>query len=190
MSLHVYCMNVHHSPNTVKTDVLLEDLRSKWSGPVWQEILVPLFLKVAFTSSTDSFSRSSMTPWLRKVWIITLDESWMLLICHTTTPVVLHAYLATEFTGTVWFWGGSKICAAVPAIDCSTIQVNNLLLQSHSKFECYALSVVCPTLHTWSRCWRKEGDLSSESSPRGWYLVGIVLIHSNCIINYIPFRYA
>ena len=26
---------------------------------------------------------------------------------------------------------------------------------------------ICPTLHTWGRCWRKEGDLLSESSPRG-----------------------
>ena len=181
MSLHVHCMTVHHSPNTVKTDVLLEDLRSKRSRPVWQEILVPLFLKVAFTSSTDSFSRSSMTPWLRKVWIITLDESWMLLICHTTTPVVLHAYLATEFTGTVWLWGGSKICAAVPAIDCSTIQVNNLLVQSHMvlsvmRYQWYALPCI-PEADVGER-----RGICRRNLPRGgWYLVGIVSIHSNCI---------
>ena len=41
------------------------------------------------------------------------------------------------------------------------------------------LSMVCPTWHTWGRCWRKEGDMSSESSPTGWYLVPI---HSNCYI--------
>ena len=36
------------------------------------------------------------------------------------------------------------------------------------------LSMVCPTWHTWGRCWRKKGNLALESSPRGWYLVGIV----------------
>ena len=25
--------------------------------------------------------------------------------------------------------------------------------------------------HTWGRCWRKEGDLLSESSLWGWYLI-------------------
>ena len=45
--------SVHHSLNTVNTDVALEDLRSKRLGPVRQESLVPLFLKDAFTSSTD-----------------------------------------------------------------------------------------------------------------------------------------
>ena len=43
------------------------------------------------------------------------------------------------------------------------------------------LSMVCLTWHIWGRCWRKEGDLSLEPSPRGWYLVGIVPIHSNYI---------
>ena len=41
------------------------------------------------------------------------------------------------------------------------------------------INAVCLTLHTWGRCWRKDGDLPSESSPRGWYLVRIVPIHSN-----------
>ena len=36
------------------------------------------------------------------------------------------------------------------------------------------LSMVCPTWHTWGRCWRKKGNLALESSPRGQYLVGIV----------------
>ena len=36
------------------------------------------------------------------------------------------------------------------------------------------LSMVCPTWHTWGRCWRKKGNLALESSPRGRYLVGIV----------------
>ena len=36
-------------------------------------------------------------------------------------------------------------------------------------------------LHTWGRCWRKEGDLLSESSQRGWYLVRIVPIYSSGI---------
>ena len=40
---------------------------------------------------------------------------------------------------------------------------------------------ICPTLHTWGKYWRKEGDLLSEASPRGWYWVGIVPIHLNCI---------
>ena len=35
------------------------------------------------------------------------------------------------------------------------------------------LSMVCPTWHTWGRCWRKKENLALESSPRG-YLVGIV----------------
>ena len=104
-----------HSPNTVKTAVLLLKISSKRSCPVRQWILVPLFLKVAFISSTDPFSTSTMTPCMRKPLIISSDESWAMLICHTTIPVVLHTYLATEFTGTVWFWGCSKICAAVPA---------------------------------------------------------------------------
>ena len=33
------------------------------------------------------------------------------------------------------------------------------------------LSVVCPTQHTWGRCWRKKADLLSESSLRGEGLV-------------------
>ena len=37
---------------------------------------------------------------------------------------------------------------------------------------------VCPTRHTWGSCWRKEGDLPSESSPRGRYLVRIVPIQT------------
>ena len=70
------------------------------------------------------------------------------------------------------------------------------------------LSMVCPTWHTLGRCWRKKGNLALESSPRGWYLVGIVKtsrkiheqlrlddhyiwfiyeFHSNCI--YILFHY-
>ena len=32
------------------------------------------------------------------------------------------------------------------------------------------LSMVCPTWNTWGRCWRKEGDLSLESSPKGLVL--------------------
>ena len=44
--------------------------------------------------------------------------------------------------------------------------------------------MVCPTWHTWGRCWKVEWDLSS---PRSWYLVGIVPIHWNCI--YILFCY-
>ena len=40
------------------------------------------------------------------------------------------------------------------------------------------LSMVCPILHTWDRCWGKEEDLPS---PRGWYLVRIVPVHSNGI---------
>ena len=36
------------------------------------------------------------------------------------------------------------------------------------------LSMVCPTWHTLGRCWRKKGNLALESSPRGWYIVGIV----------------
>ena len=35
-------------------------------------------------------------------------------------------------------------------------------------------AMLCPIWHTWGRFWRKEGDLPSESSPRGVYLVGIV----------------
>ena len=31
---------------------------------------------------------------------------------------------------------------------------------------------ISPIWHTWGRCWRKEGDLPSESSPRSRYLVG------------------
>ena len=41
------------------------------------------------------------------------------------------------------------------------------------------LSVVCPVLHTWGRCWRKDRELQSEFSQRGWYFVRIVPIHSN-----------
>ena len=33
---------------------------------------------------------------------------------------------------------------------------------------------VCPTWHTWGRCWRKEWNLLLESSPRGGCLVRIV----------------
>ena len=36
------------------------------------------------------------------------------------------------------------------------------------------LSMARPTWHTWGRCWRTKGNLALESSPRGWYLVGIV----------------
>ena len=43
------------------------------------------------------------------------------------------------------------------------------------------LSMVCPTLHTWGTCWRKEGDLLLESSPKGWYVVRIVPFNSNGI---------
>ena len=43
-----------------------------------------------------------------------------------------------------------------------------------SCFEVMRLSMVCLTWHTWGRCWRKKGNLALESSPRGWYLVGIV----------------
>jgi len=40
-----------------------------------------------------------------------------------------------------------------------------------------------PQLAYLGGCWRKEGDLLSESFPRCWYLVRIVPIHSNCIID-------
>ena len=40
------------------------------------------------------------------------------------------------------------------------------------------LSMVCPTLHTWGG-WKEI--LPLESSPRVWYLVGIVPTHSHIL---------
>ena len=42
------------------------------------------------------------------------DESCISAISHTTKFVVLQLSLATEFTGTVWLCGGSRICCALP----------------------------------------------------------------------------
>ena len=50
--------------------------------------------------------------------------------------------------------------------------------QNHTGTLCaYQWYTPC-TLHTWGRI---EGDLPSKSSLRGWYLLGIVPIYSNCI---------
>jgi len=44
----------------------------------------------------------------------------------------------------------------------------------HNKKPLMCLSMVCPTWHTWDRCWRTRGGFAVGTSPRSWY--------SNCII--------
>ena len=60
---------------------------------------------------------------------------------------------------------------------CVTIKINVMCECTSSLFNAPINGMLHLAYLAWGRCLRKEVDMQSESSPRGQYLVWIVLIH-------------